>query len=94
MWPCLTLRSITEQVHDDSSLLDGLVDIEEVLARNPAILHSLFPASTVLSHTDNDIETVVAEVQTLAVALRSVADEGEGVVLEIFLQFKLSTRPN
>jgi hypothetical protein len=83
--PRLGLGSIGEQVHDIGGLLDSLINVEQVLARNPAILLGLLPRSTVLPYTDNDVETVVAEVQTLAVALGAVADEGEGVVLEVFL---------
>jgi hypothetical protein len=86
--PCLTLRSITEQVHDDCTLLDRLVDLEQVLAGHPSILNSLFPAGTVFSHTDNNIQAIVAEVQALTVTLRSVPDESEGVVLEVFLAGK------
>lgn len=84
-WPGLALSSITEEVHDDGTLLDSLIDVEEVLAGYPTILLSLFPACAVLPHTDNDIETVVAEVQALAVTLRAVTDEGEGIVLEVVL---------
>jgi len=32
-----------EQVHDNCSLLDCFLDLEEVLPGNPAIFHSLFP---------------------------------------------------
>lgn len=85
MWPGLTLRSVTEQVHDDGSLVDGLVNVEEVLAGDPAVLLRIFPAGTTLSHTDNDIETIVAEVEALSVALRAVSDQSKGVVLEVFL---------
>ena len=85
MWPCLGLCSIGKEVHDDGTLGDGLVNVEEVLALNPAILCRLFPAGTALSHTNDDIEAVVAEVETLAVSLRAVSDEGEGVVLEVVL---------
>lgn len=81
--PRLLLRSITEQVHDDRALLDGLLDLEQVLAWHPAILDRLFPASTVFPDTNDDIEAVVAEIETLTVALRAVADQREGVVLEV-----------
>lgn len=85
MWPSLALCGVTEQVHDDGALIDGLVDVEEVLAGDPAVLLGLLPAGTALPHADDDIEAVVAEVETLSVSLRTVADEGEGVVLEVFL---------
>jgi hypothetical protein len=89
--PCLGLRSVGEQVHDDGTTVDGLVNVEQVLAWDPAVLLGLLPGLTILSDTDDDIEAVVAEVEALAVALGAVADEGEGVVLEVLE--KLLTRP-
>lgn len=83
--PSLGLGSVGEQIHDDGTLANGLVNVEKVLSGNPAILFSLLPRSTVLPHTDNDVETVVTEIETLAVTLRAITDEGEGVVLEVFL---------
>ncbi len=44
-----------------------------------SILNSLPPALAALANTDNDVEAVVTGVQTLSVALRALADEGEGV---------------
>lgn len=83
MGPSLLLRGITEQVHDDSTLVDSLVNVEQVLAWDPSILLGLLPGSTVLSHTNNDVQSVVAKVETLTVTLRSVSDQSEGVVLEV-----------
>ena len=91
--PGLGLGSIGEQVHDNSRLANRLIDIEEVLAGNPAILLSLLPRGTVLPHTDNDVQAVVAEVETLAVTLGAVADEGKGVVLEVLLVYLLAGAP-
>ena len=85
MRPCLALRSVTEQVHDDGALANGLINVEQVRASNPSILFRLFPTRTVLADTDNHVQAVVAEVQALAVALRAVADEGEGIILEVVL---------
>ena len=84
-WPSLTLSSIREQVHDDGALGDSLINIEEVLSRNPAILLSILPRLTILPHTDNNVESIVAHVQGLGMALRSVADNGHCVILEKFL---------
>ncbi len=81
--PCRALRGITEQVHDDGALADRFVNVEEVCSRHPAILLCLFPASTVLSHADNHVHAIVAEVEALAVALGAVTNEGEGIVLEV-----------
>ena len=89
--PCCALSRVAEKVHDNGALLDGFIDLEEVCARNPAILLSLLPASPVFSHTNDDVEPVVAKVQPLAMALRAVADESECVVLEVVEE--LVTRP-
>lgn len=97
--PGLGLGGVGEQVHDDGTAGDGLVDLEEVLAGDPAVLLGVLPGLAVLSDTDDDVEAVVAEVKALAVALRAVADEGQGVVLEVLLQANSSVhralgRPN
>lgn len=84
--PGLRLGGIGEQVHDDGTLLNGGVDIEQVLAGDPAILNGLLPRSTILTDTDNDVQTVVTQVQTLTVTLGTVTDEGQSVVLEVLLE--------
>jgi len=83
------LCGVAEQVHNDSTLANSLVDLEKVLAGHPAVLLGLLPGLPVLSHTDDYVEAVVAEVKTLTVTLGSVTDEGEGVVLEVLLWFVL-----
>jgi hypothetical protein len=89
--PGLGLGSVGEEVHDDGTSVDGLLDGEESFAGNPTILNGLPPGLAILADTDDDIETIVAGVQTLAVALRTVANEGEGIVLEVVLE--LGKRP-
>lgn len=91
MRPGLALGGVTEQVHDDGTPGDGLVNLEQVLALNPAVLQGVFPRLAALPHTDDDVQAIVTQVQTLAVALGAVADEGEGVVLEVVL-WELSAR--
>lgn len=88
--PCLGLSGIGEEVHDDGATGDGLIDVEEVLAGNPAILLGVLPGLAVLSDTDDDVQAVVAEVQALTVTLRTIADEGQGVVLEVLLRSEVS----
>lgn len=83
--PSLGLSSITEQVHDDGALGDGLVDLEQVLAGDPAVLDSILPGLALLPHANNDIQAVITQVQALAVTLGAVADQSEGVVLEVVL---------
>lgn len=88
MGPGLGLGGIGKEVHDDGTAGDGLIDIEEVLARDPAVLDGILPRLAVLADTDDDVEAVVTEVETLAVTLRAVADESKGIVLEVVLQQK------
>lgn len=83
--PRLALGGVTEQVHDDGAARNGLIDIKQVLAGDPAVLDGVLPRLALLAHADDDVEAVVTEVETLAVALRAVADEGKGVVLEVVL---------
>lgn len=83
--PRLGLSRVTEQVHDDGALGDGLVDLKQVLAGDPAILDSILPRLALLPHTNDDVQAVVTEIEALAVALRAVADQSEGVVLEVVL---------
>ena len=53
---------------------------------DPAISDSLFPALAILADTDDDIEAIVTRIQTLAMTLRAIADEGEGVVFEVVVK--------
>ncbi len=41
---------------------------------------------TVLADTDDDVQAVVAEVETLSVTLASVSDQSKSVVLEVLLE--------
>lgn len=79
--PDLLLVGIRKQVHDNSTLLDGVQHREQVLARNPAFLNSLLE-STTLTLTNNDIDAIVAQVQGLTTTLRSVTKHSNRVVLE------------
>ena len=89
--PSLRLSGVTEEVHDNGTLGDGLVDLEQVLARNPAILDGVVPGLAALSDTNDDVEAVVTEVKTLAVTLGAIADKGQSVVLEVVLETRLAS---
>ena len=52
----------------------------------PAVLEGLLPALAVLTHTNDDVEAVVASIQTLPVALGTITDESKRVVLEVVVQ--------
>lgn len=81
--PSLRLSSVREKVHDDSTLGDGSVNVKQVLTGDPTVLNGSLPRSTILSDTNNNIDTVVTEVKALAVALRAVTNEGKSVVLKV-----------
>ena len=42
-WPCLTLSSITKQIHDNCASRYSLIHLEKICSRNPAILLSFIP---------------------------------------------------
>ena len=86
--PGLTLSGIGEKVHNNGTLLDSGVDVEQVLAGDPAVLDSLLPGSAILTNTNNDIETLVTQVETLAVTLGAITDQCQGVVLEVLLELR------
>ena len=86
--PCLTLSSVTEQVHNDSAFRDSFVNLEKVGSRNPAVLLSFLPRGTILPNTDNDVQAVVSKVETLTMPLRSVTNERKCVIFEVFLQWQ------
>ena len=86
LWPRLGLGGVREKVHEDGTLGGSLLDWEEVLALDPAVLESLLPGVTSLSDTDNDVHSIVSEVETLPVALRAVTEQSKCVVLEVGLE--------
>lgn len=51
IWPGLGLGCVREEVHDDSSLADSLINPEKVLSWDPAVLDGFFPRITILSYT-------------------------------------------
>jgi hypothetical protein len=57
----------------------------------PSVRLCLFPTLAVLTNTDDNVESVVASIQALAMALRPITDEGQGIILEVILE--LSQRP-
>lgn len=55
---------------------------------HPAVLLGLLPGLAALTDTDDDVHAVVAGVEALSVTLRAIANEGEGVVLEVLLELR------
>ena len=66
--PGLGLRSIGEEIHDDGSLLERLLDGEEVFASDPAVLLGELPAVSAFAHADDNVEPVIARIEPLSVA--------------------------
>ena len=80
------LGRIGNQELDDGALLAGLLDLEEVHARDPAVRDGLV-IRLALALADDDVEAVVFQVQGLSGALDAVADDGDGFVLQDFACF-------
>lgn len=57
--PSLALRSIAEEVHDDRTLRDSLVDIEQIRTRNPAILLGLLPRRSIFPDPNDDVHAII-----------------------------------
>lgn len=83
--PGFTLSGITEQVHDNGASGDSFIHFEEVGAGYPTVLLGFLPGCTILAHTDDHIEAVVAEIETLAMSLGTIANQRESVVFEVIL---------
>lgn len=83
--PSLALSSITEQIHDNGALGNSFVHFEQVGAGNPTILYRFFPRCAILSNTNDNIETIIAKIETLTMTLGAVANKGEGIIFEVFL---------
>jgi hypothetical protein len=75
------LESIRKQVHDNGGLLGSLQDGEQVLSGNPSFINSLLVGLT-LTLTDDNVDTVITEVKSLSTTLRTVSEDGNGVILE------------
>ena len=52
----------------------------------PTVFLSLFPAITILTDTNDDVEAIVPSIQALAMALGPIADEGQRVIFEVVLE--------
>jgi hypothetical protein len=79
--PDSLLESIRKQVHDNGSLLGGFQDGEQVLSGNPSFLNSLLVGLT-LTLTNDNVDTVITEVESLSTTLRTITKDGNGVILE------------
>ena len=84
--PRRRLRSIRQQVHENRALRRSLLNRKQVLARHPAVRLGLAPRLAVLAHTDNHVQAIVTQVQTLAVALRAIAQQCKRFILKVVLQ--------
>src|SRR5205807_4619463 len=75
------LSCVAEQVLHDAALLGGVLDADEVLSLLPAVGHRLLPARPG-SHADQDVQTLIAQVEALAATLRPVPEDGGDLVGE------------
>ena len=81
------MSRVAEQVHDNRALLYGSIHVEEVGAFYPSVLLSLLPARTVFPYANNNVQTIVAKIESLTVTLRAVADQSKRVILEVVEEF-------
>ena len=94
--PASYLGGIRQENLDDGRTLAGLFDAEEGLTRYPSVCHCLV-VSLAGTLADDDIETIVTQVERLAGALYAVTDDGDGLVLQYLtrlVQGKLFTGYN
>ena len=84
--PKLHLCSVGEEHADDGSFLSGFFEREESLARHPSVSDGFF-VGLALTLSDDDVETVVAEVAGLSGTLDAIAEYGDGLVLQDFTCF-------
>ena len=59
--------------------------VRETLRAHPTIFESLFPTLAVFANADDDFEAIVARVEALSVALRTIADEGKRIIFEVVM---------
>ena len=77
------LGGVRHQHLDDGAPAHGLVDLEQRLARHPAVFDRAVPVALEgAGLADDDLEAVVAQVQRLGRPLHAVADDGDRLALE------------
>ena len=81
------LGGVGEQILDNRRALARLLDLEQRLARDPAVGYGLVPCLGVLALADDHVEPVILQVQRLAGALHAVSDDGYRFVFEGFERF-------
>ena len=77
------LGGVRNEHLDDGALLHRFLDVEQRLAGFPAVGDGAVPVALErFGLADDDLEAVVAQVQSLRRALHAVADDGDGLVFE------------
>lgn len=61
-------REHRKQVHNDCSFLDCFLDFKKILARNPSVLFSLFPGSSIFTDPNDDVQPVITSIQSLTMS--------------------------
>ena len=77
------LGGVRHQHLDDGAAAHGLINLEQGLARHPAVLDRAVPVALESAGlADDDLEAVVAQVERLGRPLHAVADDGDRLALE------------
>src|SRR5262249_43810734 len=80
--PLLLLAGVGEQVLHDGAAPRRLLQREQRLAGNPAVLLGQLPAAALVAQADDYVEAVVLHVERLAAALDAVAEDGDGFLAQ------------
>src|SRR5262249_710592 len=80
--PHFLLTGVREQILHDGAALGGFFDIEERVARLPAIADRVVPGLAALALTDDDLHAIVAHVERLSAALHPVTHHGNGFIAQ------------
>ena len=84
--PDRDLGGVGNEELDDGRLLAGLLDLEEVDTRHPAVGHGLV-VGLALTLANDDLEAVVFQVQGLSGALHAITDDRDNLVLQDLTRF-------
>ena len=90
-WPNGYLTSVGKQHANDSAFLYGFLNWKQGLAWHPSVFQT-FIISLAFTLTYYHVETIVAQVTSLTRTLNTIADDGDGLILQHFaslLQGKL-----
>ena len=82
------MGSVTEQVADDRTALQGFFDLKEGFSGDESIAHRFIPALGVLPLADDHVFAVPAPIECHTRALHAVANDSDDFIFQNFLCFR------